>query len=183
MKVAITGHTNGIGLGLHNYFVERGHEVLGFSRSNGYAMPAANDRILSQIIDCDLFVNNSEPVHSQIFFLQQLWPLWWDKPKTMIIIGSVLAKLASNHPEFWNAQLEKKLLDVETRKVTYDMKPGRKLVITAIHPSFVKTNLHSEYGIPDADDSVTLSVQQIVDVVDMTLHSPIVIEEIVFRKQ
>ena len=101
----------------------------------------------------------------------------------MIIIGSVLAKLASNLPEFWNAQLEKKLLDVETRKVTYDMKPGRKLVITAIHPSFVKTNLHREYGIPDADDSVTLSVQQIVDVVDMTLRSPVVIEEIVFRKQ
>ena len=70
MKVAITGHTNGIGLGLHNYFVEKGHEVLGFSRSNGYTMPEANDRILSQIIDCDLFVNNSEPVNSQIFFLQ-----------------------------------------------------------------------------------------------------------------
>ena len=182
MKVAITGHTNGIGLGLYNYFVERNHEVLGFSRSNGYTMPEANDRILSQIIDCDLFVNNSEPVSSQIFFLRQLWPLWWDKPKTIIVIGSVLARLPWKHPEFWNAQQEKKQLDAETRTVTYYIKPGRKLAITAIHPGFVKTNLHSEHGIPDADDSITLSVQQVVDVVDMTLRSPVVIEDIVFRK-
>ena len=94
----------------------------------------------------------------------------------------MLAKLASSHSEFRYAQIEKQLLDIETRKVTYDMKPGRKLAITAIHPSYVKTNLHNEHGIPDADDAVTLSVQQIVDVVDMVLKSPVVIEEIVFRK-
>ena len=182
MKVAITGHTNGIGLGLYNYFVERDHEVLGFSRSNGYTMPEANDRILSQIIDCDLFVNNSEPVLSKLFFLRQLSQLWWDKPKTIIIIGSVLSK-QPNTSEFVYAQIEKKLLDYETRNITYNTKPDRKLVITAIHPNFVKTNLHSELGIPDADDSVTLSVQQVVDVVDMTLRSPVVIEDIVFRKQ
>ena len=45
MKVAITGHTNGIGLGLYNYFVDRGHQLVEFSRSNGYTMPEANDRV------------------------------------------------------------------------------------------------------------------------------------------
>jgi short-subunit dehydrogenase len=183
MKVAITGHTNGIGLGLYNYFIDQGHEVLGFSRSNGYTMPDANERILEQIIDCDMFINNSEPIESQTYFLKQLWPLWWDKEKTMFIIGSVLARIPNKHEEFYISQIQKKMLDLETRKVSFDMRPERKLIITAIHPSYVKTNLHSEYGVPDAPDEVTLSVQEVVDVVDMTLKSPVVIEEVVFRKR
>jgi short-subunit dehydrogenase len=183
MKVAITGHTNGIGLGLYNYFIARGDEVIGFSRTNGYTMPEANDTILEQIVDCDIFINNSEPIESQTFFLRELWPLWWDKEKTIIIIGSVLAKIVSKHEEFYQAQLQKKILDLETRRLAFNMKLGRKLIITAIHPSFVKTNLHTEFGIPDAPDEVTLSVQEVVDVVDMTLKSPVVIEEVVFRKR
>ena len=183
MKIAITGHTNGIGLGLYNYFIDQGHEVLGFSRSNGYIMPTANQQILEQIIDCDIFINNSEPISSQTFFLKQLWPLWWDKEKTIIIIGSVLAKIVSVEKEFYSSQRDKKILDFESRKVSFDMKSGRKCVITSIHPSFVKTNLHSEYGIPDAPEEVTLSVQEVVDIVDMILKSPVVIEEIVFRKR
>lgn len=183
MKVAITGHTNGIGLGLYNYFIDQGHEVIGFSRTNGYKMPEANERILEQIIDCDMFINNSEPIASQTFFVKKLWPLWWDKEKTIIIIGSVLAKLVSKHEEFYIPQTQKKILDFETSKISFDMKPGRKLIITAIHPSYVKTNLHTEFGIPDASDEVTLSVQEVVDIVDMTLKSPVVIEEIVFRKR
>lgn len=183
MKVAITGHTSGIGLGLYNYFVQNKHEVYGFSRSNGYSMPEANDRILKQIIDCDIFVNNSEPVSSQIYFIKQLYPQWYDKEKTIIVIGSVLSKIVSTIDEYHIAQAEKQLLDFECRRVTYDMRENRKCVITSIHPSFVKTNLHASYGVPDAPDEVTLSVQEVVDIVDMTLKSPVVIEEVVFRKR
>lgn len=183
MKVAITGHTNGIGLGLYNYFVENKHEVIGFSRTNGYTMPEANERILEQIVDCDIFINNSEPILSQAFFMKKLWPLWWDKEKTIIVIGSVLSKIVTEIPEFGKAQLDKKILDFECRKITYDMREGRKCVITSIHPSFVKTNLHSEFKVPDAPEEVTLSVQEVVDIVDMTLKSPVAIEEIVFRKR
>ena len=72
MKVAVTGHTSGIGQGLYQYFAAQGHEVLGYSRSNGYALPDAEDRVLQQIQHCDIFVNNALPVTSQIFFTQQL---------------------------------------------------------------------------------------------------------------
>jgi hypothetical protein len=185
MKVAITGHTNGIGLGLYNYFIKQGHEVIGFSRSNGFTMPESNEKILEQIIDCDIFINNSEPVSSQIFFLKQLWPLWRDQTKTIIVIGSVLSKLSTLSSRYPYAHIDKKILDIETRKIThdYDAFEKPKCTVTSIHPSFVETNLHREYNVPDAPEEVTLSVEEVVNIIDMILKSPVIIEEIVFRKR
>lgn len=60
-KVGITGHTSGIGLALKLYLESQGYTVYGFSRTNGYDISIANDRlrILDQIAECNLFINNA----------------------------------------------------------------------------------------------------------------------------
>jgi short-subunit dehydrogenase involved in D-alanine esterification of teichoic acids len=60
VKIAITGHTSGIGLGLYNYF-SKDHDVLGFSRSVGYDISNIGDRqrILEASKGCEIFVNNA----------------------------------------------------------------------------------------------------------------------------
>ena len=57
MKIAITGHTKGIGKACHDLLSED-HEVTGFSRSNGYDI---NDpeSIFSSAKDSDVFINNA----------------------------------------------------------------------------------------------------------------------------
>lgn len=61
MKIAITGHTSGIGKCLYDTFTENGNTVLGFSRSNGYDITSADDRkrIVDETTDCDVFINNA----------------------------------------------------------------------------------------------------------------------------
>ena len=76
MKVAITGHTSGIGQGLYKYFQERGYSVQGFDQTNGFLLPNTESQVLEQIQDCNIFVNNALPVTSQISLLKQLWPKW-----------------------------------------------------------------------------------------------------------
>lgn len=92
MKVAITGHTRGIGLAISNYFTDKNFEVLGFSRSNGFDISDQHSRdnitLLSK--DCDVFVNNSynDFDDSQLKMLSQIAKQWKGFNKTIINISS-----------------------------------------------------------------------------------------------
>ena len=61
MKIAITGHTQGIGQALATVFQQYGHDIIGFSRSNGFDISNADSRraIIDQSQDADIFVNNA----------------------------------------------------------------------------------------------------------------------------
>ena len=59
MKIAITGHTSGIGQALARQYEQRGHTIVGLSKRDG------NDirnipKIADQIESCDLFINNAQ---------------------------------------------------------------------------------------------------------------------------
>lgn len=108
MKVAITGHTSGIGQGLYQYFQSQGHEVKGYDRTNGYALPSNQTRVLDEVKDCDIFVNNALPVDSQIFLLEELWPLWVHLDKKIIVINSIASHVPWVIPFMKEYQEEKK---------------------------------------------------------------------------
>lgn len=90
MKVAITGHTYGIGAALAEKFTAEGWEVIGFSRSNGYDISKIEDRkkIISESNDCDFFINNAYATYSQCDLLFELWESWQGKQKRIINMSS-----------------------------------------------------------------------------------------------
>jgi NAD(P)-dependent dehydrogenase (short-subunit alcohol dehydrogenase family) len=59
MKVAITGHTSGLGREIHTLFPD----AVGFSRTNGFDLlhPAAVASMIEMIDNCDIFINNAFP--------------------------------------------------------------------------------------------------------------------------
>ena len=63
MKIAITGHTKGIGKACADVFSE--HEVIGFSRSNGFDIQAI-EPILDSSNDCDVFINNASVSYTHL---------------------------------------------------------------------------------------------------------------------
>jgi NADP-dependent 3-hydroxy acid dehydrogenase YdfG len=92
MKISITGHTAGLGLGLFNYYTAKGHEVIGFSRTNGYDLAEDNNiiRIVKESTDCDVFINNAFHEFAQVkllYFLNLIWEK--DTTKTHVVIGSI----------------------------------------------------------------------------------------------
>jgi len=96
MKIAITGHTGGLGLAFFNYFLNLGHDVIGFSRSNGFNIsdPISRLNIVDTIKDFDMFINNAynDWDSSQLTMLELVYKEWRNKEKTIINVSSRYTK-------------------------------------------------------------------------------------------
>lgn len=84
MKVAITGHTSGIGKELYKQF----DNIVGFSRSNGYDITKDIDKIIKESKDFDVFINNAYSGFMQTELLFKLFDLWKDQDKLIVNISS-----------------------------------------------------------------------------------------------
>lgn len=132
MNFAITGHTKGLGLSLLTQLQNQNFKVIGFSKSSGYNINNNYDRqrIIGQLVDCDVFINNAYDRYGQLDLLYELYDSWKDKNKLIVTVGSI----ASNAAE-WRLQpclysTIKKSLDTATYQLinSHDRK-GCKLMI------------------------------------------------------
>lgn len=88
MKIAITGHTKGIGKSIYDLLSQK-HEVLGFSRSNGYDITKFYDVIVAKTLTFDVFINNTYVNNFQNLIFTKLLESWkLDETKTIVNIGS-----------------------------------------------------------------------------------------------
>jgi hypothetical protein len=98
MKIAITGHTAGLGKSLFEYF-SKNHECVGFSTSNGYDITTTYDDIVKQIADVDVFFNNTWVGQTQSNFIIDCQKY---KNLKMIVSGST----TTDFPEQANRSLK-----------------------------------------------------------------------------
>lgn len=93
MKVAVTGHTRGIGKEIANYFVKHGFELVGFSKSTGYNIrdPEIRKKIVEESKECSVFVNNAMAMvdDSQTSMLKEIYESWNGQPKLIINVSSI----------------------------------------------------------------------------------------------
>ena len=95
MRIAITGHTKGIGAALCAWLSSQGHEVFGFSRATGHDI--SDDAVQKQLVTlasgCDLFINNAFSGSAQSNLLLKFWYEWnsSDQDKMILNIGSKAA--------------------------------------------------------------------------------------------
>ncbi len=97
-KVAITGHTSGIGqaindaLDLLSGFSDDKSEVRGYSRSNGWNLAEGNGNLLLEEIvdfDPDIFFNNAWHPGVQNHLCKKLHTKWKDTNKVIVNTGSI----------------------------------------------------------------------------------------------
>jgi len=86
-KIAITGHTAGLGLELFRYFSPH---IIGFSRSNGFDISSVDGRneIAKMSVDCDVFINNAHDGFHQVDMLYIMTNLWKGTNKLIINMSS-----------------------------------------------------------------------------------------------
>lgn len=88
-KIAITGHTSGIGKACADMF--SGHEIFGYSRSNGWNLNEPYKIIQDiQRQDCTVFINNAYHETYQSLLLRQMHGHWKNTNYTIINIGSYI---------------------------------------------------------------------------------------------
>ena len=112
MKIALTGHTRGIGKEIYQYFENQNFNCLGFSRSNGFDISNSEKRkqIAELSKDCDIFVNNAycNFDDSQLEMLKEMTNIF-NNQKKIIINVSTRATIFNYSTEELNLYKESKL--------------------------------------------------------------------------
>lgn len=167
-KVAVTGHTSGIGLGIYEYFLSKGYETVGFSRSTGYDLNCEDTqkRIVAETNDFDIFVNNAFNHlggFAQTQLLHKLFPVWKNKDGWIFNISSVASDFIAGRKEESPYCITKIALDSYVKQLSW-LLPKVNLVL--IRPGRVDTQLIS--SIPGKK----LRVDDIVNTIDWVLTRP-----------
>ena len=163
MKIAITGHTKGIGLACANQLNE--YEVSGYSRSNGWDI-SESQKLVEEIADkdYDVFINNAYMDIYQELILNLLFPLWQDKDKCIISIGSYVIDYPpiKKQNEQWPYKEHKVSLTKTFRKLSKTEKTCR---LHLINPGPTDTEMLSQYNnITKMDPSnVAMMVKLMID--------------------
>ena len=98
MKIAITGHTAGIGQALARVLSQRGHEILGLSKRDGHNIKVI-PKIAAKIESCDMFVNNAQAGYAQTELLYAVWESWQgQRNKHIWCIGTMMAQCPVDPP-------------------------------------------------------------------------------------
>ncbi len=167
-KVAITGHTSGIGQNLFASLNELGFTVSGFSRSNGFDISSADQqsRLITSILDYDIFINCAYYKWAQTEILFNLFSQWQDLNKHIINISSNSGDGTKSfiHPyAVHKASLDKASQQLNNIK-------GAKCKVTTIRPGWVNTPSVSHLETKEAQLKMSELTQTLVWLLDLPQH-------------
>jgi len=72
-KIAVIGHTRGIGKAIADLYRNRNYQVVGLSRTNGYDLINNQEEIMEKIQDCGLVVLNAHAGRGQLNLLKRIY--------------------------------------------------------------------------------------------------------------
>lgn len=147
MKIAITGHTAGIGQALAEAYY--GHEIIGLSKRDGNNI-RNTPKICDQIEPCDVFINNAQDGYAQTELLFEMSRRWANTNKHIIVISTIMTQQpVSVFPELaMDAYRTQKVALEEAVKQIRNRRLGVK--ITVVRPGMIGTSL--ERPVPPAAD-------------------------------
>ena len=95
MKIAITGHKKGIGQQFAEQLRDKGHEIVGISRSDGENIRRVA-HTASLIEPCELFINNAQTGYAQTELLYEVWTRWRGQQKYIWNISTKMTEKPIN---------------------------------------------------------------------------------------
>jgi nucleoside-diphosphate-sugar epimerase len=174
MKIAITGHTAGIGQVLSNEYIRLGHEIVGLSKRDGNNIRNI-PKICDHIEPCDMFINNAQAGYAQTELLFEMAARWQSTGKHIIVISttmtqdpiSVLPGLDMDHYRIQKLALEEAVKQIRHRRL------GVK--ITIVRPGNIATG--PDKTVPPAAD-VDNWVKTLLNLLDIAKNNNLTIPDI-----
>ena len=174
MKIAITGHTAGIGQALAREYGHNGYEIVGLSRREGNNIRVI-PKICDQIEPCDVFVNNAQAGYAQTELLFEMAGRWTGTGKHIIVIStsmtqapvSILSGLDMDQYRVQKVALEEAVSQLRYRQL------GIK--ITLVRPGYIATQ-PGQFVPPAAD--VNNWAKTLLDLIIMAEKNNLAIPEI-----
>ena len=149
MKIAITGHKRGIGKAFAEQLSERGHIIVGISRSDGENIRRV-PHTASIIEPCDMFINNAISMYAQTELLFEVWHRWSDI-KEVHHIWNISTKLCEKDRDIHiNGLTMRESMQYRNQKMALELAhrqldaQASNIRMTLIRPGSVKTQSFSD---------------------------------------
>jgi len=159
MKIAITGHTSGIGQALARQYEQRGHTIVGLSKRDGNDI--RNIQRTSDLIEsCDMFVNNAQHNFAQTDLLFEVHRRWKDQQKEIIVISTMMTMsgpMNNEHIPYYTQKIALEHASLELAQTSLWPK------ITLVRPGEVHTGDHSG---PLAFKDVNTYAETIINIIE-----------------
>mgnify|MGYP003341882618 CR=1 FL=1 len=134
MKIAITGHTAGIGQALAQVYANAGHEIIGLSKREGWNIRNI-PKICDQVEPCDVFINNAQAGYAQTELLFEIAQRWKDTGKHIVVISTMMTQspvsslpgLDMDHYRVQKVALEESVKQLRNRQLGFKLtivRPG-----------------------------------------------------------
>lgn len=153
MKIAITGHTAGIGQAFARYLSARGHEIVGISKREGNNIRNI-PKVVQLIEPCDMWINNAQSGYSQTELLYKIWYRWTGQEKMIWLISTTMTQRNGIPPvpgleEVAIAEYKNQKCALENAFVELRSQKNRPYM-TMIRPGAVATQ---EYNVPNENSA------------------------------
>ncbi len=174
MKIAITGHTAGIGQALAQEYTLAGHEIVGLSTREGNNIRNI-PKICNQLEPCDVFINNAQSGYAQTELLFEMVNRWQGTKKHIIVISTMMTQsplsalpgLAMDQYRIQKVTLEESVKQIRNRKLGVDL--------TIVRPGNIATN--ADKTVPPAAD-VNNWARTLINLLDTAKNNNLVIPDI-----
>jgi len=103
-KIAIIGHTRGIGKAIADLYRKKKYTVVGLSSSNGYDLQCSQVEIMEQLDDCRLIVLNAYVGRGQMTLLKRIYGKYLFEDKKVVVITSTSGTPIGADEELYNAE-------------------------------------------------------------------------------
>ena len=165
MKIAITGHKQGIGKAFAEHFTREGHTIVGISRSDGENIRRTM-HTASLIEPCDFFTNNAISFYAQTELLFEVWHRW-QPYKEVHYIWNISTKLCTETKDISingltmreSMQYRNQKMSLELAHHQLNFQPSN-IKMSLIRPGDVRTQSWSNPDSITADDYVKELLQQ-----------------------
>jgi len=87
-RIAIIGHTKGIGKAIADLYKRKKYSIVGMSRTNGYDLEKDQEKIIEKLADCDLIVLNAYAKYGQYQLLKRIYSEFHHDHKKVVVITS-----------------------------------------------------------------------------------------------
>jgi hypothetical protein len=174
-KIALTGHTRGIGKALADTFTAQGYEVIGYSQSNGYDIGEESTRknILEQTKNFDIFINNAYHPFGQTALLDSVITQWNETDKLIINISSKMVYYTLSGFEDYISAKTKQNEIVKSRVFTNKPKI-LNIIVGAVDTDMAKVWLSKKINPVDLANFIyeMVKYQDILAVQEVTIDVP-----------
>ena len=181
-KIAIVGHTRGIGKSIADLYRKKNYEVVGLSSSNGYDLQCSQVEIMEQLDDCQLIVLNAYVGRGQLTLLKRIYGKFVFDNKKVVVITSTSGTPIGEDEEFLDPEYveyckNKKTLIEYIEQLQQELL-NKPLSVYDVCPDVVDTDMTKGLW----EDLPKLKAEEVAEAVRYCFESTFNVNKIVIQK-